>query len=417
VVAAGRESPASLSDSARTPAPPSFTLPADSVAEPGLDGALVLSDATGMRPQVIEQGALAGDALISWYATSAAQPETSTYLRIMASNLEPTGVIQTTVGRYVVTIDGNATDEQLLAAAQNLEPGQLPGRFEVDVAGLPPGVGPIGTGFAVSDFATTDGAQDNDDMIKTIFVDDERRSIFYLATRSNSASLNTHRLGFDSVTDTTVRDQPGFIRTLENQPNYLGLVWQEDGTGGITAVPGGSSGPWRGNFFTPPFEGSMRVPAIIRWPDRIPAGRVTQEILAAYDWLPTLAAMIGRSDLVPTDRPIDGVDASDFLLGDDETTGRKVVLFHGPDGELMSAKWRGIKVVFRYSEGIDQPIVTPQLPLVYDLESDPGEQINLLSAKLDMGWMFAPALHHVGEFNKTVEQYPNIAPGADFDGY
>ena len=33
------------------------------------------------------------------------------------------------------------------------------------------------------------------------------------------------------------------------------------------------------------------------------------------DWLPTLATLIGRSDLVPTDRPIDGVDASDFLLG------------------------------------------------------------------------------------------------------
>ena len=120
---------------------------------------------------------------------------------------------------------------------------------------------------------------------------------------------------------------------------------------------------------------------------------------------------------MPTDRPIDGVDASDFLLGDDDTTGRKVVLFHGPDGELMSAKWRGIKVVFRYSEGIDQPIVTPQLPLVFDLESDPGEQINLLSAKLDMGWMFAPALHHVAEFKQSVEQFPNIAPGAEFNGY
>lgn len=82
--------------------------------------------------------------------------------------------------------------------------------------------------------------------------------------------------------------------------------------------------------------------------------------------------MIGRSDLIPTDRPIDGVDASNFLLGADDTTGRKVVLFHGPDGELMSAKWRGIKVVFRYSEGIDQPIVTPQLPLVFDPRIRPG---------------------------------------------
>lgn len=34
-----------------------------------------------------------------------------------------------------------------------------------------------------------------------------------------------------------------------------------------------------------------------------------------------------------------------------------------------------------------------------------------------MGWMFAPALHNVAEFEKTVEQYPNIEPGADFNGY
>ena len=93
------------------------------------------------------------------------------------------------------------------------------------------------------------------------------------------------------------------------------------------------------------------------------------------------------------------------------------VLFHGPDGELMSAKWRDIKVVFRYSEGIEDPIVSPQLPMVYDLKSDPGEEVNLLASKMDMGWMYAPALHHVAEFQQSVEQYPNIAPGADFNGY
>jgi arylsulfatase A-like enzyme len=191
----------------------------------------------------------------------------------------------------------------------------------------------------------------------------------------------------------------------------------DNGTGGIEAVPGGSSGPWRGNFFTPPFEGSMRVPAIIRWPERIQAGVVTQEMMAAYDWLPTFAGLIGRTDLVPTDRPIDGIDTSKFLLGDDDGTGRTTVLFYGPDGELMSAKWHDIKVVFRYSLGIDQPIVTPQLPMVYDLKSDPGEEVNLLARKLDMGWMYAPALHHIADFQQSMAEFPNIAPGADFDGY
>ena len=65
----------------------------------------------------------------------------------------------------------------------------------------------------------------------------------------------------------------------------------------------------------PPFEGSYRTAGMIRWPGKVPAGVVTNEMLGAIDWLPTLAGMVGASDLVPKDRPIDGVDASAFMLG------------------------------------------------------------------------------------------------------
>ena len=40
------------------------------------------------------------------------------------------------------------------------------------------------------------------------------------------------------------------------------------------------------------------------------------------DWLPTLAGMAGASKLVPKDRPVDGVDASPFMLGKSDTSGR-----------------------------------------------------------------------------------------------
>jgi hypothetical protein len=125
------------------------------------------------------------------------------------------------------------------------------------------------------------------------------------------------------------------------------------------------------------FEGSMRVPAMIRWPGKVPAGVVTNEMLAAVDWLPTLAGMVGASNLVPKDRPIDGVDASAFMLGKSETTGRDSYMFFGIDGELMSIKWKIYKTIFRYAEtpaSIEKPYIKPQIPLIYDLSSDPRGQ-------------------------------------------
>ena len=161
----------------------------------------------------------------------------------------------------------------------------------------------------------------------------------------------------------------------------------------------------------------MRVPAMVRWPSTVPAGVVTEEMLSAHDWYKTFAALAGASDKIPTDRPMDGVDASQFLLGQSEHTGRDSLLFFGPDGSLMSVKWHNIKLWLRYSEGIEKPIVTPQFPLVFDLGSDPGEKCALFAAKMDVGWMFELALPFVAEYERSVADYPNIKPGEEFTGY
>jgi len=196
------------------------------------------------------------------------------------------------------------------------------------------------------------------------------------------------------------------------------VVFSSDNTtGGVVGAGGGSNGPWRGNFFTPSFEGSYRTAAMVRWPNHVPAGIVTNEALASIDWLPTLAALAGESKRVPTDRPIDGVDASPLLLGKSPQSPRDAVMLFGPDGELMSVKWRTIKVVFRYTEGIEKPIGTAYLPIVYDLSSDPGETTNLWELTMDMGWTYAPVLKTVAEYTKSLEQFPNIKPGQKFAGY
>lgn len=180
---------------------------------------------------------------------------------------------------------------------------------------------------------------------------------------------------------------------------------------------GGSNGPFRGTFYTPPWEGCYRTGCMVSWPGKVPAGVVTNEMLTAHDWYKTFAALAGASDKVPTDRPLDGVDASQFMLGQSDTTGRETMLFFGPDGTLMSAKWRNYKIVHRYCEGMDKPIVQSSLPMTFDLESDPQERYNLTSYRMDNDFIFHMLLKTGVEYMQSVAKYPNIKPGSEFSGY
>jgi arylsulfatase A-like enzyme len=202
--------------------------------------------------------------------------------------------------------------------------------------------------------------------------------------------------------------------------NTIIIFSSDNGSGGAVAQLGGSTnGPWRGDFLNTPFEGSMRVPAIIRWPGKVPAGVVTNEMLAAVDWLPTLAGMVGASSLVPKDRPIDGVDASAFMVGKSDTTGRDSYMFFGIDGELLSIKWKIYKTIFRYTENpaMEKPYIAPQFPMIYDLSSDPHEDNNLFDSDLTCGWLLQPNFKLIGEYQRSLKEYPNIKVGEEFKGY
>jgi arylsulfatase A-like enzyme len=213
------------------------------------------------------------------------------------------------------------------------------------------------------------------------------------------------------------------VREAGVDDNTIVILSSDNAGGGCDPQVGpGSNGPWRGDFMNTPFEGSMRVPAMIRWPGKIPAGVVTNVILAAVDWLPTLAGMAGASKFVPKDRPIDGVDASAFMLGKSDTSGRDSYMFFGPDGGLMSVKWKIYKMIFRYTENtvhsaIQSGFITPQFPMLYDLSSDPHEDSNLFYTDMTCGWLGAPVFKLVGEYDLSVKKYPNIKVGEDFKGY
>jgi len=159
---------------------------------------------------------------------------------------------------------------------------------------------------------------------------------------------------------------------------------------------------------------------MIRWPNHIPAGVVSDEIIATYDWMPTLAALIGEVDRMPTDRPIDGLDMSAFLSGETDTSGREDLVYFGSDGELVSVKWKTFKVHFRYTESTSwiAPYIKPQIPMVCDLISDPHETIDLMQSDLTLAWVIGAALRPVIALKQSAAEYPHIGVGDDdFNGY
>ena len=121
----------------------------------------------------------------------------------------------------------------------------------------------------------------------------------------------------------------------------------------------------------------------------------------------TLAAIAGAA--IPTDRAIDGVDQSDFLLGKAETSNRKGFPVYVAD-RLEAVKWRNWKIVF-YDEQRDwwTPPTKLGTPKAFDLITDPKEEYP--ATGLRSTWVAAPAMRIVAEFEKSLKKYPPIAPG------
>lgn len=194
------------------------------------------------------------------------------------------------------------------------------------------------------------------------------------------------------------------------------IVMLTGDNGAVTeGIGGGSNGPFRGGFTG--YEAGLRTVGTIKWPDRIEAGRVSGEIIAAIDVMPTIAGLIGAQDKVPADRPIDGVDQSAFLLGEQEKSGREHILFYVGD-ELFAVKWRSFKIHLRTVEDLWAPTQTHLFPPIYDVVNDPGEDNNLMRFSLfSHSWVYEPMAGLLQELGASMIEYPNIKTGEHFEGY
>jgi arylsulfatase len=167
----------------------------------------------------------------------------------------------------------------------------------------------------------------------------------------------------------------------------------------------GSSGPWNG-FYNTVMEGGIRVPCLIRWPGRIPAGQVSNEIVHQVDIFPTIAAALG-ADIVPKDRAIDGVNQLPFLEGKQKTSNRESVLYH-TGNQLRAVKWRDWKFYYSFQPEPGGQAVQPLMRL-FNLRADPKEESDIKDAN---PWAQSVMDRIVAEFTATTERYPHVPANA-----
>ncbi|MHC4675619.1 MAG: sulfatase family protein [Planctomycetota bacterium] len=169
------------------------------------------------------------------------------------------------------------------------------------------------------------------------------------------------RLGLDKKTIV--------IFTSDNGP------WLEKGQ------DGGSALPLRDGKFSV-FEGGFRVPCIMRWPGKIPAGKVCSEMASAMDLYPTIARLAGAK--VPTDRIIDGKDIWPLMAGAKGAKTPHQAFFYYRRRELRAVRSGKWKLVFQHKGRIKQGKKPLYPDALYNLDNDISEKHNLISAHPDI---------------------------------
>jgi arylsulfatase len=193
--------------------------------------------------------------------------------------------------------------------------------------------------------------------------------------------------------------------------------------------PDGGWSPFRGEKNTN-WEGAFRVPAMARWPGKIEAGRISNEIMHHMDWLPTFLAMAGVDDVKEQLKGdgvkaigrkyrvhLDGYNTLPYLLGEEEQTPRNEIFYFSDTGDMTALRYADWKVIFmehRFPQTMQawaEPWTILRFPLLFNLRRDPYERGQITSNTyydwvLDRVFVLSPAAAYVGEFLATFEEFP-----------
>ena len=145
------------------------------------------------------------------------------------------------------------------------------------------------------------------------------------------------------------------------------------------------------------WEGAFRIPMLVRWPGKIAAGAISNEIVQHHDWFPTFLAMAGEPDILEKAKKgykaigrtyknhIDGYNFLPYLTGQQQKGPRKLFVYLSDDGDVLGVRYDNWKVVFmeQRCKGTMQvwaePFTRLRLPKLFNLRTDPYEYADITS--------------------------------------
>ncbi len=172
--------------------------------------------------------------------------------------------------------------------------------------------------------------------------------------------------------------------TIECIDHYVGLLLEalkDMGRDDDTMVIFTSdNGPWfegsvgnlRGRKFSV-YEGGIRMPMIVRWPRGIPAGQTSGEVGCFMDLLPTFVSLAGGKLPEEGEPQLDGLDISQSLRGGKIDVDRTLFFYQGWNlNACRQGRWK-----LHVAEGRGGELLTKEMPQLFDVVADPGENYNL----------------------------------------
>ncbi len=215
------------------------------------------------------------------------------------------------------------------------------------------------------------------------------------------------------------------------------VMYSTDNGPHMNTWPDGAMTPFRNEKNTN-WEGAYRVPCMVRWPGKIKPGAISNQLVSHLDWLPTLAAMAGDTEVtekflkgykvgdVTFKVHLDGYNLVPYLTGQTDKSPRDSFIYCNDDQQVVCLRYDNWKMVFMEQRTPGtlkvwaDPFVTLRVPLMFNLRMDPYERAQLTSNTY-YDWLFShaflmlPASEYVGKFLETFKEYPQRQKAASFN--